>query len=89
MRGPVGGWGEGAREGGHGEAFSFPTVRLLEDFQVEVSSTPMALGVECSGEAWLGLKESLSRDWTMSQIPSKLIFMPLRKHWCLPCLKLT
>ena len=47
MRGPVGGWGEGAREGGHGEAFSFPTGRLLEDFPVEVSSTPMALGVEC------------------------------------------
>lgn len=28
----------GAREGGHGEAFSFLTVRLLEDFWVEVSA---------------------------------------------------
>ena len=39
----------------------------------------MALGVECSGEARLGLKESSSRAWTMSRIPLEIIFMLLSR----------
>ena len=35
------------------QTFSFLTVRFLGGFQVEASGTPLALGVECSGEARL------------------------------------
>lgn len=79
MRGPVGGRGGGAREGGCGEAFSFPTVRLPEDFQVEVSSTPIALGAECSGGARLEGLDNVSEPF---------FYAPENRHQCFHCLKL-
>lgn len=49
-------WRVGRGAGGRmttSQTFSFLTLRFLGGFQVEASSTPLALGVECSGEAWL------------------------------------
>lgn len=57
-------------EGGHSTprvSILFSDCEVSGGFQEEVSSTQLALGVECSGEARAGPWESLLRDWT-SQI---------------------